>query len=351
MDARGGAELVALKIASILKAPIYTASYNESRTHKELVRDWGVKIFVPSMNFTSSWLLKYEMAANWFQSLDLGNYDIVVLLGEVAHNASRSNRENLWYCLSPWRLIYETSVHGLNPIARVAAEFWKLRAKPRDYKSATDQVRSIVSQSKTVQKRVQRFYHRSSSVVYPPVDISAFKCESFDDFYLVVQRLDKMKRTEIIVEAFKKMPDKNLVIVGGGREYGNLVRQSSGHKNIQFTNSISHSRLIQLYSTCIATIYLPKDEDFGLIPVESMASGKPCIGSNEGGVGESILHGKTGLLIEPKVEDLIDAVKKLGSKEAEAMKYQCFERSRDFDQQCFVSRFREQMEKVISGGT
>jgi glycosyltransferase involved in cell wall biosynthesis len=193
-----------------------------------------------------------------------------------------------------------------------------------------------VSISQNVGKRVKRYYDRESEVIYPPVETKNYKCKDYEDFFLVIQRLYLPKRTRIIVEAFKKMPDKKLIIVGDGPEKKKLENMAARSKNIQFLPyNIPPNEIIDLYSRCMATIYIPKEEDFGFIPVESMASGKPCIGSNEGGVKETIIDRKTGFLIKPTVSKLINAVKAMDVERAESMKKNCIKRAKDFDIKTF----------------
>jgi glycosyltransferase involved in cell wall biosynthesis len=110
---------------------------------------------------------------------------------------------------------------------------------------------------------------------------------------------------------------------------------------------VSDEALLDLVGNAIATIYLPRDEDFGMSPVESMAAGKPVIGVAEGGLLETIAQGETGILLPPDFsdEDLIDAVRQMTAERALAMRSSCEVRARNFTREKFVSAMRE----VIQG--
>ncbi|MEM5808888.1 MAG: glycosyltransferase, partial [Candidatus Aenigmatarchaeota archaeon] len=137
------------------------------------------------------------------------------------------------------------------------------------------------------------------------------------------------------------------IICGEGPEKEKLMLQAKDCKNIKFVNyNISKKELLDLYSRCLATIYIPKDEDFGFIPVESMASGKPCIGANEGGLKETIIHGKTGFLINPTVNNLIKTIKHLTPEKAEKMKKDCIKRAKEFDISVFYKKWETYLKTI-----
>jgi glycosyltransferase involved in cell wall biosynthesis len=146
----------------------------------------------------------------------------------------------------------------------------------------------IVTISETVRKRIRRFLRHDSQVIYPPCETERFRFLDQENFYLSTARLDPLKRIDVIVRAFLKMPEKNLVVVSGGSEIRKIKEAAEEAKNIQVLGWVNEERLIGLMGKCIASIYIPRDEDFGLSPVESMAAGKPVIGVREGGLLETI---------------------------------------------------------------
>ena len=152
----------------------------------------------------------------------------------------------------------------------------------------------IVTISETVRKRFKRFLGYDSVVIYPPCETERFQWIEEGNFYLSTARLDPMKRVDLIVKAFKKMPDKRLVVVSGGADMPRIKQIAEESPNIEVLGWISEAQLCDLMGRCIATIYIPRDEDFGISPVESMAAGKPVIGVQEGGLLETVGGGRAG---------------------------------------------------------
>jgi glycosyltransferase involved in cell wall biosynthesis len=224
---------------------------------------------------------------------------------------------------------------------------WRSWRVPKEQRVVRDHVEKIATYSKNVARMIKRYYNRNSEIIYPPVDTAKFGCKGYEDLFLVVQRLELVKRTSLIIEAFKRMPDKKLLIVGEGPEKKRLKKLAKNCKNVQLIGSIGEKELLDLYARCLATIYIPIDEDFGLIPVESMVAGKPCIVANEGGLKETVVDGKTGFLIEPTVKNLIRAIRDLTPEKAEKMKQDCVKRAKKFDISVFYEKFDEIVKRAI----
>jgi glycosyltransferase involved in cell wall biosynthesis len=145
-------------------------------------------------------------------------------------------------------------------------------------------------------------------VIHPPFDSTRFHInEKVDDYFLAFGRLIPYKRFDLVVEAFNKL-GLPLKIVGTGPEHKKL--KGFAKKNIEFLGFLPDSDLPALYSKCQALIF-PQVEDFGIIPVEAMASGRPVIAFNSGGAKETVVNNETGVFFdEQSVESLCDAAKK-----------------------------------------
>lgn len=204
----------------------------------------------------------------------------------------------------------------------------------------------LVCNSQTVRRRIRRYLHRDAIVIYPPCETSLYSYRGQKNFYLSVARLDRLKRVDRIIEAFRRMPEKRLVVVSAGPEEKHLRRLGEGLPNVVFLGTVGEDVLLELLGTCIAVIYIPKEEDFGMVPLEAMASGKPVIGVREGGVAESVIHEQTGLLLEPdsSVETLMDAVKNMTPEKARALRGDCEARAQNFDLGVFVQRMMALMD-------
>jgi glycosyltransferase involved in cell wall biosynthesis len=152
-----------------------------------------------------------------------------------------------------------------------------------DYASAA-RVDTFVANSQNVQRRIWKAYRRQSEVIYPPVEIESFYGGDSEDYYLVVSELVAYKRISDAVRCLGRM-GRPLKIVGDGPEFKNL-RKLAGPE-AEFCGRVSASELRKLYSRCRAVL-MPGEEDFGIVPVEAMASGKPVIALGCGGVLESV---------------------------------------------------------------
>ncbi len=309
-------------------------------------------------------------------------------LSPLAHK--RISGKKILFCLTPPRLLYDQQDFMVQQIPAWQRPFLKMIMGfylPA-YERATQNMDIIITISKTVRERIRRFLRHDSHVVYPPCETERFRFLGEGDFYLSTARLDPLKRVDMIVRAFLRMPEKNLVVVSGGSETLKIKKAAEGARNIQLLGWVDEERLSDLMGRCIASIYIPRDEDFGLSPVESMAAGKPVIGVQEGGVVETVksepgagspgqigkgnaFHGVNGerkaeggwqgseagkgLLVtdcgvlvrsEPTAEDIIEAVEWMRPQRALKMRGACEERAKRFDKGVFIEKMRE----VVEGG-
>ncbi len=253
----------------------------------------------------------------------LKGYDLVIYSGSYApcavHNQVKGKK--VLYCHTIPRFAYDLYSHYLESLPRAARPIFKMLAAyvRKNYERAFSKMDLVIANSQNVRNRIQKYLNADAIVINPPVDTSAFKWLGQQDYYLSTARLEKYKRVDLIVSAFKKMPDKKLIVASGGSELEHLQHLASNAPNITFTGWIDHEELVRLMGNAIATIYMPKDEDFGISPVESMAAGKPVIGVNEGGVMETVMDGETGTLIAAKVGKIVREVDALNPKSAAAM--------------------------------
>ena len=185
------------------------------------------------------------------------------------------------------------------------------------------------------------------SVVYPPTDITRFRWAPSEGYYLSTARLTSLKRVDTIIEAFLAMPDKRLIVASGGEDAAKLVAKAGGAPNIAFTGWTNDAALDRLMASAIATIYVPRDEDFGMSPIESMAAGKPVIGVAEGGLVETIVPGETGMLLprDFNAAQLAEAIRAMTPDIATRMREACQNRAELFSERRFVERMAE----IIAG--
>jgi len=359
MDNIGGAEMVDLILARELKADIYTTNIS-----KEKIKKMG---FTTNNIFSIGKIpinapFKQEFAYWKFRNLNLKNkYDFYIIAGDWAMSGAVHNKPNLWYVYSPIREIYdlyhyirENTVPTvyLGSLNKYIFDIWVIYRKFLNKKDLKH-VQKIASISENVKKRVKKYLNRDSEIIYPPTEIKKYYYKKNGDFWLSVNRLIGHKRVDMQLKTFAKIPEEKLVIVGSYEkskhfeayaEYCHKIKP----KNVKIMAWISEKKLINLYANCKGFLTTSVDEDFGMAPVEAMASGKPVIAPNEGGCKETIINGRTGILIDGINEDkLAEAIKKFGKKiEKNPGKYKkaCQKQAKKFDTKIFI----EKIEKAIS---
>jgi len=169
----------------------------------------------------------------------------------------------------------------------------------------------FVAISENVRQRIREVYHRESDVIYPPVDTGRFPLSTRNDgYYLIVSALVPYKRVDLAIEAFNRSGDR-LVIVGEGPDGARLERLAG--RTVEFVGWQPDAALQHYYAKCSAVVF-PGEEDFGIVPVEAMASGKPVIAFAKGGALETVRESsglRTGVLFrEQTVDALLEAVRK-----------------------------------------
>lgn len=339
----GGAEKLVLELAKTLKADVFTSGYKP-----EQYKEWVGKTkifnignfslrFSPRLGFIES---AFRFA--WFKPEQ--KYDLYIFSGFFSIFAAWRLKPNIWYCCQPNRTIYDLKKYqkeksGL--LAKVVIEIYSFFWKPLDQWIAKSHIQKIVCISETVQARVKKYYELNSKVVYPPIETKRHWFEKFGDFFFFAGRLISEKRVELLLDAFSEMPQKKLVIAGTGPLAEKIEEHSKKYSNIVFEGRISEKRLDWLLANCLATVYLPVQEDFGMFPLEGNAAGKICVVAKEGGCVETIIHGKNGFLIKPEKEELKKIIHAFDIKKAERMKADCVNRAKLFDKSIFARSWKK----------
>jgi glycosyltransferase involved in cell wall biosynthesis len=231
-------------------------------------------------------------------------------------------------------VIYSSKPFYLKPLWNAYAAF----LKPRDQEIIRERIDLILANSNNVKERVKKYYGVDSEVVYSPIATSRYMFKKFGDFFLTVNRLIPEKRVDVIVEAFTRMHGKKLVVVGEGPQLPYLKKIAGNSRNVQFLGNVGEDALAEMYGECLATVYMPYHEDYGMVPLEGNAAGKPCISVEEGGCRETVLPGKTGFFIKPDVESLVEQVNALDLDTVRSMRDECISWASQFDESVFKER-------------
>ncbi len=345
----GGGEKLVYTIAKGLGADIITTDMEES-----VVSNLGKGVrFISLGKNPERPPLKQISAAKRFLKSDFSKeYDVFIFSGNWAHYASKHHRPNIWYCHTPTRAFhdqYENMLKSMPWYGRIPYKMWVRTYKKKEYRSV-ERIERIVTNSENTLGRIKRYYGRDARVIYPPIPVERYRNIEYGDFWLSVNRLYPEKRIELQIEAFRRMPEEKLVIVGGvgkgdhSARYAEKIRESAP-RNVRFLGELGEKELLDLYGRCRGFIATARDEDFGMTPVEAMAAGKPVVAVREGGFLESVVHGKTGYLVEADVKEIVKAVKMV-SENPERFEKDCVGRASMFDEGRFIREMREEVERA-----
>lgn len=214
-----------------------------------------------------------------------------------------------------------------------------------DYRTSNG-VDHFIANSKFIARRIKKVYGRNSDVIYPPVDIERFSlCETKEDYYLTASRLVPYKRVDLIVDAFSKMPDKKLIVIGDGPEMPKIKNRAAA--NIELLGYSSNEEMQNLMRKAKAFVFAAQ-EDFGITPVEAQACGTPVIAYAKGGALETVrplgVENPTGLFFERQSTDsIIEAVSLFEKNNHEFHPVHCREQASFFS----VNRFRSEFESYV----
>ncbi len=349
IGAIGGGERVALMLARALQADIITTDVSLEAVQRlgygdVRIRSLGKTVKLPPFKQISASFL--------FAKCDFSQeYDFFIFSGNWSHYAAGKHHPNLWYCYTPVRAFYDLKESMISRQPNAAMKFlaasW-IRAHSWFDQRSVRNLDRVVAISETVQRRIKDFHGRSSEIIYPPVDTKRFQFKEYGDFWLSVNRIYPEKRIDLQFEVFRELPEERLVIIGGYAEgdhaakyYEKLIKNIPS--NVEMRGAVSEEELMELYAKCKGLICTALDEDFGLTPIEAMASGKPVVAVNEGGFKETVVHGKTGLLVEADRDELVRAVKEI-SKDPQKYKDACKKRAADFDTSIFLEKMKKTMQ-------
>jgi len=344
LQVKGGAEQVALSMAGHYPdSELVISSINANNfdlSSSELVNTRALQ------RFSTISPLRVLKAINVFKHSNayINQYDQLIYSGFYAPLAiqQRTLGNNIYYCHTPPRYLYDLKNYyeeKLGIVGSLLLQRFSEWYRPQ-YEDAIGQMDIVLANSKNVQNRLKRYLNIDSIVINPPVNIDQFRFLGQSDYYISLARLEPYKQVDKIIEAFKLMPDKKLLITSGGSDYHRLKKLANSANNITFTGWLQNTELAELLGNSIASIYIAKDEDFGMSPVESQASGKPVIGMADGGLLETVKHEETGLLINKNlvINDIIEAVDWMTPSKALGLKNRCINNAKQFGADIFFKK-------------
>lgn len=308
---RGGEKVIEELCALFPEADLFAHVVDKSVLPPSLVSRKIATTWINSLPFAKRLYKNYlPLMPLALEQLDLRGYDLVLSCESGPAKGVITSPETLHicYCNTPMRYVWDMYHDYLAQSGRIkrflmAPLLHYLRIWDR---LSADRVDHFIANSGNVARRIFKHYRRKSDVVYPPVDVDAFFIsEKVEDFYLMVGQLVGYKRTDLVVKAFARS-GKRLIVIGDGEQMS-MLRKIAG-ANITLMGWQPEDVLRDHYARCRALIF-PGEEDFGIVPVEAMASGRPVIAYGRGGALETVVEGLTGLFFHEQTEEaVLDAV-------------------------------------------
>jgi glycosyltransferase involved in cell wall biosynthesis len=316
--AYGGTERQILEIAKRFHPIIYTCRLQKSET-LDVWKDFDVRLIRPSVLEAPAVLVgkldpdermaRLASAGARFLTMKIrDDYDVINAHLMPSEWIRNRNERVMWYCHCPcrpayqWKQLYLSDRGLMGKVALTAA----IGVFDMVEQRVVRKIERICTNSEFTAGNIGKYLGRQDAkVVYPGVDTKEFYFEDYKRFFFYPSRFVPEKRFEIAINAFKKanLPGWKLVLGGmavntpQSRAYIARLRRLAGPGEVEFLFDMDEKRLKRLYATCRAVLFSSMLEDWGLVPVEGMACSKPVIAMDEGGPRESIVHGKTGFLV------------------------------------------------------
>lgn len=313
LNIKGGVERVILEIAKHYDATIYTTEYDKAATF-EGFKDTDIKIVgkdVPladRLPYRASQGLRYGY--NFYNLKIKDDYDVANPHISPSEWIRHKNEHVLWYCHTPPREVYD--LYAVRMMQRSYKEKMLYAAMTGAYKivakNIVKNIEEVAANSQVTRQRIKKYYSKESTVINPGIDYERFSEGGDDKYFVYPSRFVVNKRQEYVINAFKEYVKKtksnhSLILAGTLSKdpehirYMQRLKNLAGSAKIRFMPNPSDKKLAELYSRSTAVLFAAINEDFGIVPLEGMASSKPVISVNEGGPTETILNRKTGFLV------------------------------------------------------
>lgn len=320
------------------------------------------RAFIANKSVKTSFIQNLPMAKSKYRSylplmplaieqFDLSCYDLVISSSHAMAKAVITGPDQLHisYVHSPIRYAWDLQYQYLREsnldkgVKGWLAKYLLHRIRKWDVGTA-NRVDKFIANSYFIQRRIEKVYRRDSVVIHPPVALDDFPlCKEKEDFYLTASRMVPYKRMDLIIDAFKQMPDKKLRVIGDGPDFNKLKSMAKGCSNIELLGYQAFSVLKENMQKARAFVFAA-EEDFGIIPVEAQACGTPVIAFGKGGALDTVTHLKTGILFnEQSTASLIKAV---GDFEKVDFEYGLIrQEANKFSTQEFMRKFQQYIEE------
>ena len=316
---RGGEKVLEELCLLYPHADIFTHVHDAGRTSAAINRHKITTTYISRLPFPRKLYQKYlPFMPSALEELDLTGYDLVISSesGPAKGVITHPNAVHICYCHSPMRYLwdqYHTYRTNASWLTRLVMSLTMPALRAWDVASSAH-VDHFIANSSFIARRIAKVYRRESTVIFPPVDLEAFSvaAQPSRDFYFYIGQLVPYKRVDLAVAACTRL-GRRLVVVGTGSEAARL-RAMAG-PTVEFRGWASAEDLGACYQNCRGLLF-PGEEDFGIVPLEAMASGRPVIAYGSGGALDTVVDGVTGVFFdEQSVDDLAAAITRFEAME------------------------------------
>ena len=356
---RGGEKVLESLCRLFPDADIFTHVLDRGRLSHEILKHNIRTTFISKLPFATRFYQKYlPLMPLALEQLDLRNYDLVISTesGPAKGVLTSAGTAHICYCHSPMRYLWDFYQDYLEQSGFFTRQFFRLfahRLRIWDLASAY-RVDHFIANSNNVAKRIKRHYQRESTVIHPPVDFDAFtppgsnfKVPEPDASYLFIGQLVKYKAADLAVRAFTASGRK-LLIIGEGDQRKYLEKEAG--PNISFAGRLDGDGLRKELWSAKALIF-PGEEDFGIVPLEAMAAGKPVIAYARGGALETVKENLSGVFFqEQTINSLNSAIDDFETRSSEFIAEKIHASVAGFSREKFEERLRNYIDDVIQTG-
>ena len=349
---RGGEKVLEELCLMYPQADIFTHVHDPARTSALINSHRITTTYIARLPFARKLYTKYLLLMpSALDGLDLTGYDLVISSesGPAKGIITHPNALHICYCHSPMRYIwdqYHIYRAGAGRLTQLIMSLTFPMLRTWDVTSAA-QVDRFVANSSFVARRIAKAYRREAEIIFPPVDLDAFAIapEPAGDFYLYLGQLVPYKRADLAVAACTRL-GRRLIVVGTGPET-EALRVGAG-PTIEFRGWASNEEIKSLYQNCRALLF-PGEEDFGIVPLEAMASGRPVIAYGSGGALDTVVEGVTGTFFQRPTEDaLVAAIERFETIESHFDPQAIRQHARGFGRDTFRRKLKAYIDLCLS---
>lgn len=354
----GGAERVVEELLKIYpEADIFTLVYDEKKMGKIFPKEKVHTSFLQKWPFSTKLYTKFlSFMPKAFESFDLSNYKLVICSSSCCAKGVITPPlvPHVAYIHTPMRYAWDKYFEYKKSSGRLTRHFmekWMGKIRLWDYVSS-QRVDTLIANSNYISRRIKKYWNRESTVVYPPVNVKSMQPNGkpAEDFFVVFSRFVPYKRIDLAIQACGNLK-KNLVVIGSGSQEKELKKLASQYKDskITFTGRISDEAVRDYLQRCRALIFCA-EEDFGIIPVEAQACGRPVIAFGKGGVLETVVNGKTGTFFAHATPDSVErAIHRFEELEAQGAFDATFisQHAHNFSQERFSREIKDAIDDTL----